>query len=155
MWSNNKKYQRFFKAFCSCHPEDTQAKNQVNANELWGTIKTKNEKGEVDFNEELFTKLVSDFERKAAERKHKNDIRSFFGTKRINPVKHIPEKEAPGPVLDETIVIDGGPAESEDIIEDNDDTELVTKKITPAQDKLKMELTIGIINMALQLRNLL
>ena len=70
-------------------------------------------------------------------------------------MKHIPEKEAPGPVLDETIVIDAGPAESEDIIEDNDDTELVTKKITPAQDKLKMELTIGIINVALQLRNLL
>ena len=37
--SNNKLYQRFFKLFCSCHPENTQAINQAKANELWVTVK--------------------------------------------------------------------------------------------------------------------
>ena len=73
MFQNNKLYQRFFKLFCSCHPENTQDINQAKANELWVTVKKNNV---IDM--DIYNQIVNDLAKKAKVKKEKRDIRNFF-----------------------------------------------------------------------------
>ena len=141
MYQGNKHYQSFFKVFCSCHPQNSQATNQSKANKLWATIK---KKGECEINMEQFNSIMSDMQDKAKERMERKDIRIVFtkGTKKVNPTGNNPAKERPGPVLDETIVVDAGPTEYETVYDDNYEEvdEIVIKRTKPVQEKLEAEL---------------
>ena len=136
MFLGNKLYQRFFQAFCKCHPLNSQATNQAKANELWKTIKKKNEHGLVEIDMEVFNSVVNNLEQKAVEQNMKKDIRNFFNTptktKKINPTEYDPAKELSILVDDEAIV----DAATEVDLEDE---EVMVKRSKPAQEKLETE----------------
>ena len=139
MYHNNKLYIAFFKAFSRCHKDDSQKTNQVRANELWKTIRKKNENTNViEVDMDLYRAVLQDLNQKSEEKEEKKKISRFFRgptTKKVNPVGHNPEKE-PKETEDGSCKT----IEKEKAADDDNEEEIATQKPTPAQEKLENEI---------------
>ena len=151
MYLGNKLYQRFFKAYCSCHLAssqvsgshiiflvsylDFQAANQAKANELWLTIKPKDA---AEVNLDLYNSTVQDLEVRAERLKERKDIRTFFKANVVNVVANEQEQPEPPPPVADQVAVQVA-AELEEQAETHPET-VVVKRVKPAQVKLEEDL---------------